>query len=141
MVKIPTLSNGTDNIRCVIGFGDSVAGSMTNGIWIENDYSIHFNNFWYLATSWGGAGHTYVAIGSNAAGAGAWCRLNFEIAADGDAVTGSVNGSGSNVITSTIPTAVQVNQIVYCRKIAGTNTRNFHCDYVRMWQVFTGSRE
>lgn len=134
LVRVPTLSTGTETFYCFFGLKDAtggLAGVTTNSVGIR--YSSAVNSGKWQAFCSNGAssnvGDTGVTVTANQ-----WYWLEIDVSADGTAVQFFVNGSRTNSFTSAIQTALPAtaNVVHYpaeVQKSAGTTARSLDIDF------------
>lgn len=143
-LKIPTLSNGVDNLtmRFAIAGPSQINGNidLTGGVYFEYDYGNHANSQnLFLCAATGGV-RTKIDTGF-AMVANTWTRLKLQLAADSSAVTGFVNGANVGVVNTNVPVAnTMLDFGWHVVKQLGAGALNVNFDYLEVIQTFTSSR-
>lgn len=144
-VRVPTLSNGTNNTRVLFGIADAAATPPGNSAAFEYNLSRYGNHNWRLVMAATGSRvetNTGVVVGTNV-----WTRLVIEVAENADAVTGSIFVTGSMVgqlMTRTfipnVAASPTVAPFIVAQKTLGAGDMSAQADYMRIRVAFTGSR-
>lgn len=102
-VRMPALSDGTNNLVIRIGPGDaSTHADHTDGVYLEYDYGTNGNHNWFLCTASNGA-RTKTSTGI-ALTANTWTTVEIIINAAGTSVTAYVDGvAAAAAVTTNIP--------------------------------------
>lgn len=146
VMRIPTLSDGTDTFTVFLGFGDSAAasGTPTDAVGARYTHGTNSGKFQLV----GRANSTETAVDSGAtAGAATWYRFDIYVAAGGASAdvylkTGAGASTLVGTISSNIPsgsgreTGIQISIV----KSAGTTARTIDVDLVESTIVFTTER-
>ena len=130
VVKIQTLSNGTDTFLVQCGLHDAVGGSPVDAVYFSYTHSENagdWTTYVYNNSGTTGGFDTNVAVAT-----ANWYRLEIEVNAAGTQAVFSINGSVVQTFTGTIPTGTTraLGFFVNIRKTLGTNARTLLCDYV-----------
>jgi hypothetical protein len=139
LVRVPTLSDGTNTYVLRIGLGDSTTGTAhTDGVFFE--YSSAVSPNWQIRTRANNADTTTAS--STSVTAGAWVKLRLEINAPGTSVTFYVNGSAIGTHSANIPLGAgrQLGPIASIIKTVGTTARLAHIDYYYQRMVLSTPR-
>lgn len=125
LIRIPTLSDGTDTYALRIGYGhDLGAGDFANGVYFEYLHTTSAN--WLLVANLATA--RTVTTSSTAVAAGAWLRLGIRKASGSNTATFEVNGSSIGTVTTGFPT-LPIDPAMKLEKSVGTNSRTVLLDY------------
>lgn len=151
VVRIPVLSNATDEFSVRCGLGDGTAADHVDGVYFEYNRA-STGNYWVIktasnsvrtsATLDGTSGNPTVAVTANT-----WYRLRAEINAAGTSVTFYIDtaaGTRTSVgtISTNIPTGAgrQCCPLMHILKSAGTTNVTAEVDYWEHQQKFTTLR-
>ncbi len=129
LVRVPTVSDGTDTFFCGMGFKDfdgSWSNLVTGGNAIVIRYSHGTNSGKWQAGACGGASSS-VDLGVTVV-ANTWYWLEIDVAADGSEAKFYVNGALGGTLNTNMPTAA-LGYAVGTQKTLGTTSRSFDCDY------------
>lgn len=141
LMRIPTLSDGTDTFCLVMGFGDNLGAQNggTDAIAFRYSHGTNSGKFECVTRSNGtetasDSGIT-VATDTN-------YRLRIEINAAGTSVAFYINGTLTATNTTNIPTgtARKANPMFNLLKLAGTNNRECYLDYIYLRCDLTAAR-
>ena len=136
IVRINSLSDGTDTYELTIGLTDANGStSPYSGVYFYYTHTANTGN-WIGRTKLG-AGTTDVNS-SVAVTAGAWVRLSIVINAAASSMEFFVNGTSFGSSTTNLPTAA--NMIFAFKETAGTGSKTFDVDFVRVYQELTTAR-
>lgn len=130
IVKVPTLSDGTNTFLVQVGFHDNLSGSPVDGLYFEYTHSVNagdWTTYVYSNSGTTGGFDTNVAVST-----GSWYKLEIEVNAAATQAVFSINGSVVQTFTGTIPTgnARRVGFMSSIRKTAGTTNRSLYADYI-----------
>ena len=130
IVKVPTLSDGTNTFLVQCGFHDNLSGSPVDGLYFEYTHSVNagdWTTYVYSNSGTTGGFDTNVAVAT-----GNWYRLEIEVNAAATQALFSINGTVVQTFTGTIPTgnARRVGFMSSIRKTAGTTNRSLYADYI-----------
>jgi hypothetical protein len=133
VVRIPTLSDGTNTFLVQCGLHDNVSGSPVDALYFQYTHSENagdWTTYVYNNSGTLGGFDTNVAVAT-----GNWYRLEIEINAAATQAVFSINGSVVRTVTSpstTIPTGATraTGFFANIRKTAGTTSRDLYADYV-----------
>ena len=135
LVRIPTLSDGTNTYKFHCGWLSALSVASTDGIYFEFDSTASAN--WRGITR-AASTSTVASGGSNVAvAAGSWIRLT--ITWDGTTVSFYVNGTLIGTSTTNIPSA-SISEAIAVTKSAGTTSRTILIDYFWQELVWTTPR-
>ncbi len=128
VIKIPTLSNGTDRFTSRIGLMNGTTGAPTQGMWFEQVDNVNSGN-WTINTVNGGSPTT---SNTNSTPDTNFNRYRITVDSGGTTVRFYINGVEvtNSPITTTIPTGFFAPKINFTRS-AGTNSRGLQADL--MW--------
>jgi len=143
-LRIPTLSNGTDNIALRFGFAGAaqIASQVdfTTGVYFEQDYGNHgnSNNLFVCAAN---ASVRTKTDSTQAPTANAWFRLKLAMAADGSSVTGYINDVAVAVVSTNLPNPNTLMAFgFHVVKTLGAGTLNVDFDFIEVMQTFSSQR-
>lgn len=140
VVRVPTVSDGTETFSVRTGFLDGVAGESTDGVFFRYTHSVSSGNWQGVCRS--NSVESTVDTGS-AVVAGTWVRLTAVVNAGGTSVQFYVDGVAAGAaVTSNIPTGTgrETGAGSMILKSAGTTSRSFEIDYQSVEIVFTTPR-
>lgn len=131
IVRIETLSDGTDEYDAFFGFSDNVTlASIGRAIGFFYDRNTSTN---WLARTTGSGGTTNADTGI-AVAAGAWVRLGIRINAAATSIQFLINGAVVATVTTNIPGVTDLwGAIAGAQKSAGTTSRSIDVDYAVAW--------
>jgi len=130
VVKVPTLSDGTNTFLVQAGLHDNLAGAPVDGLYFEYTHSVNagdWTTYVYNNSGTTGGFDTNVAVAT-----GNWYRLEIEINAAATQAIFSINGTVVQTFTGTIPNGAArlMGFMVQIRKTAGTTNRSVYADYI-----------
>jgi hypothetical protein len=135
VVKIDTLSNGTDTFSVSLGLGANTSGgTRQNGVFFYGDSNTTAN--WQCETVLASTANTFdsgVAIST------AWTTLMCTINAGATLATFFINGSQVGTTNSDFP-IVSISPLIWILKSAGTTGRTINADLFYMFQNLTSNR-
>lgn len=135
VVKMPTLSNGTDTFVTRIGLGSNTNTDFTNGVYFEGDSNT--NSHWLIKTasaSTRSSTTTTNVIDTN------FHRYRMDINSGATSVTFYIDDVSQGTIATNIPTAAACSFYVQMVKSAGTTNRTLQVDLMTFYQKLTTSR-
>ena len=137
VVRIPTLPDGSESFAFRIGFGDSVSGDMTDGVYIELTQA---DSDWQCKTSSNSTRTT--SDTGQAAQANTWTRLRIEVNAAGSEAKFYIDGTLKATITTNLPTGAgrELGVVASIIKSAGTTNRTAQIDYTYFKIDFSSAR-
>lgn len=139
IVRVPTLSDGTETFVAYIGFGDSATGNPTDGVLFRYTHSVNSGK-WECVTR---ANNVETVSDSGVAVvAGTIVRLGITINAAATSVTFTIDGATVATITTNIPTGAgrQTGLVWSIIKSAGTTNRRLDVDYLDVYCELTTAR-
>lgn len=137
IVKIPTLSTGTETFIVQCGFFDSLTGAQTDGLYFEYAHTVFGGNWQANIYNAGGS------IGSNDTGIAVvttnWYKLEVVVNAAASTTLFKINGSTVYTHGGTTPTGTTRAMGFYShiRKTLGTTARTLDIDYIGFKSVVT----
>ncbi len=136
VVRIPTLSDGTNTFRVQIGLNDGINVAPVNmGMYFSY---IHSENSGKWRTAVNDAGSPSFSNTTVTVVAGTWVRLGLVFAADGTTCDAYIDGV--NVDTRSINPANPGSFGAGIAKTAGTSARTLDVDYINISQTLTTPR-
>jgi hypothetical protein len=138
VIKLPTLSDGTNTYEISVGFGDSQNFSNTsydNGVFFNYSSTINSGN-WQGSTS---SATTKSVLNTSTAVTTSWTTLRINVNAAATLCTFYVNGVSLGTINSNIPTTT-VSPMFNIAKSASTGERFLNIDLVYITQALTAAR-
>lgn len=148
LVRMPTLSNGTNNASFRFGLADATITPASNGVLFLYDRSRFGNDNLRLVTA--ATGSRVEQNTGIPARANDWMLLRIEISPDADAVTGSIFTTGTLVGSLATKTFIpnyqtsaggsEMTAFAGLHKTLGAGALTFDVDYLDFRQEFTGSR-
>jgi len=134
MVRVPKLSDATDEFRIGIGFNGAIGGAPSNGVLFTYTHSVNSGNWTIEADD---AAGTTTADSGTAVVAGTWYRLGIVVNAAATSVAYYINGveTSNSPLTTNIPDgATEYTQpLSYIKNLAGTAAdRHLDLDYCYM---------
>ncbi len=139
MIRIPTLSDGTDRYNLYLGFGDTlVAGEFVDGAYFIYSDNINSGN-WRLSTASNSTRTTFdtsTAVDTN------WHLLTVDVNAAGTLASFFIDGSSVGTINTNIPTGAgrQFGIDFKMDKALGTNPRSLEIDFATFYNLLTATR-
>lgn len=136
VLRVPTLSDGTNTFTVSVGFMDDFGNGVANGAQIKYSHGLNTGKLQGVTTAASSA--STVDLGITVV-AGTWYKLRIEVNAAGTLVTFYVNGTSSGTLSTTIPSAttgVGVSNV----KSLGTSSRNLDLDYLMYDVTLTTAR-
>lgn len=130
VIRVPTLSDGTNTYSFTIGWGSNVTGMI-----FRYDSTVSAN--WLGITGQGGTTTTASGGTNVAVAAGAWIRLT--ITWDGTTASFYVNGTLIGTSTTNIPTGL-IAEALNLTKSAGTTARTVLVDLIWVEKTWTSPR-
>jgi hypothetical protein len=146
-VRVPTLSDGTNEYDFRAGLSDGMAGQGTDGVYFEYDRNTSTN--WTLVTAAGGTRTKVTNTASNCSAGGSatavaaatWYRLKAVINSAGSQVDFYINDAFVGCSTTNIPSGTQATQPnIHIEKSAGTTSRSVEVDYYSFVRPLTTKR-
>jgi hypothetical protein len=135
-IYLPTVPDATDDFIVRVGFGDSVSSATdhSDGAYAELDRSASAN--WRVKTA---SNSVRTATNSSVAWAVGWWRFSVLVNPAASSVEYYINGTLVHTETTNIPSIASRLTTVsaYINKIAGTNERSIHLDYMLLENFFT----
>lgn len=136
VVRIPTLSDGTNTFRVQIGFNDGTQVIPVNmGVYFSYIHSENSGK-WRLAVN--DAGSPSLSNTSVTVVAGIWVRLGLVFAADGTTCDGFIDGANIGTVSVNPANAGSFGMGIV--KTAGTSARTLDVDYIQVSQTLTTAR-
>ncbi len=139
LVRIPTLSDGTNTFTCAFGLSDSVTGEAVDGVYFLYDTAGSAN--WIFKSSNNSVRTTITS--TVAVAANTWVKLKFVVDSTGANVEAFINGASIGTNSANIPTGsgrettIQPLRII---KSLGTTARTAQADYVWITKTFSTAR-
>ncbi len=142
MVRVPKLSDATNEFRVGVGFNGSVGGAPSNGVLFTYTHSVNSGNWTIEADDVAG---TTTADSGTAVVAGTWYRLGIVVNAAATSVAYYINGveTSNSPLTTNIPDgATEYTQpLSYIKNLAGVAAdRHLDLDYCYMKIALTSTR-
>lgn len=137
LVKIPTLSNGTDRFQVYIGLADDKGGATNEECWFTYIDTLNSGQ-WVGQTRTGGG--TITSVSSSIAVTTGWTKLEMIINAAGTSVQFFVGGVSIGTSSTNIPISSGIGPIIQIIKSVGTATRNLYCDLFKYKIALTTAR-
>jgi hypothetical protein len=142
-LRVPTLSNGTNNVIARVGMHDIVAiGDATDGAYLEYDFATYGDHRLRLCAASNGTptkADTGIALVANT-----WTQLEVFVNAAGTSVTARIGGvAAASAVTSNIPTGAGRNFYpggVFVQKQLGAGALSVDVDWLSAWGVLTADR-
>lgn len=139
IIRVPTLSDGTETFANYIGFGDSATGVPVDGVLFRYTHSVNSGE-WECVTRANGvetASDSGVAVV-----AGTIARLGIVINAAATSVTFTIDGTTVATNTTNIPTGAgrQTGLVWSIIKSAGTTNRRLDIDFLDVYCELTTPR-
>lgn len=135
LIKIPTLSTGSERFNLRVGFIDRIDQDSIDGCYFEYDDSVGAN--WLMCTA--AASSRTKTASSTAVPAATWTRLRVVVNAAASSVEFFVDGVSIGTVSTNLPTATTGLGVLIIKSI-GTTARSVSVDYVFSDIVFTTSR-
>ncbi len=136
LIKIPTISDGTDNLQINVGFRDSPSWIGAASAW-NIQYQVETSVNWQLLVI---AASTQTTLDSGIAVTTGWHHLKMIVNAAGTSISGFIDGvSMGAAITTNIP-LIAIPPMLTIRKTAGTNARYFGIDYLSLSKTLSVAR-
>lgn len=141
VLKLPTLSDGVDNIVARIGGGDAnTFADVTDGVYLEYDFATNGNHNWFLCAANNG---TRTKITTGIAATTNFVRIDGIVSADGSLLSAKIDGVAVTSVSTNIPTAASRQFDAYYAgafKQLGAGQRALIVDMADANQVLTVSR-
>ena len=129
IVRIPTLTNGTDTFLVFCGFHDSATATAVDGLYFTYTHTLNSGN--WTVEVYNSGSITSINTGIVAA-ANTWYNLEIVVNPSATSTTFKINGTLVHTFTGTHPTgsARRTGFMSLIRKALGTNARNLDIDYI-----------
>jgi hypothetical protein len=131
VLRVPTLSNGTDTFTVRSGFMDNNDVESTDGCFFRYTNGTNGGKWQGVCRASGSENtcDTTIAVGANT-----WYRLNIAVNAAGTSVDFATDGTSRCQVTATIPTGAGegTGYGTHIKKSAGTTSRVIDMDYVEV---------
>lgn len=140
IIRIPTLSDGTETFTVRVGFGDSGSADGTDAVFFRYTHSVNSGQ-WVLVARDNGSETT--SNTSSAPVANTWYRMEIVINAAGTSASFYIDGAAVGSALTALPTGATETLGVLAGSIvksAGTTARTLDIDYCRALQHFTTAR-
>lgn len=130
LVRVPTLSTGTERFYVAVGFKnyDATLGTSTTGNTIYLRYADHLNSGKWQAACSDGATATLADSGVTVT-AGQWYWIEIDVAADGSEAKFYIDGTLRATIAADMPTGAINHHPAVINKTVGTTSRSFDIDF------------
>lgn len=130
IVRIPTVSNGTDTFQVFCGFHDSSTATAVDGLYFTYTHTLNSGN-WTVEVYNNSSSITSVNTGVVMT-ANSWYNLEIVVNPSATSTTFKINGSLVHTFTGTHPSgsARATGFMSLIRKTLGTNARNMDIDYI-----------
>lgn len=141
-VRVPTISDGANNIVCRIGPGDATTfADHVDGIYFEYDFATHGDHVWRICAA-NNSVRTKTTTGI-ALVANTWTELELRLNAGGTSLVGYVNEvAAPTPVTTNIPTGVRATSpaCAMALKQLGAGALSMHTDWWGFTQVLSSVR-
>lgn len=141
ILKIPTLSDGVNNLVVRAGGGDSSTfADFTDGCYFEYDLATNGNHNWFLCTS---ANSVRTKTNTGIVATTNFVRLDGVVSADGSQLAGKIDGVAVTPVSTNLPTAANRQFDCYflgAFKQLGAGALTSVADFIEANQVLTVSR-
>lgn len=140
IVRIPTLSDGTNTFEVFVGFIDPASGSgITDGAYVYYSHGTNSGRWEYrtVSNSVQSTADSGVTVAANT-----WYYVEVEVGADGTQATFRINGAAQQSIASNVPSGSGRNTGfgVYKRQSAGSSFRGIQVDALLVEASYTAAR-
>lgn len=140
VLKIPTLSDGSERFTVRFGFAESVNSALVDGAMFEYRDNLTSGN-WNPTTA-NNSASTTASGGASVAASTSWTRLTIVVNAAGTQVDFYVDGTLAGTSTTNIPTSAgrETGIRIGIVKSVGTTARTVTLDYIWLSQLLTNAR-
>lgn len=122
-----TLSDGTDTYILYSGLSNDNAAEPAHGLYFRYSHSVNGGEWQFISRN----SSAETAVDTNVLVAtSTFYRTTIVLNAAGTSAEGFINGTSIGTITTNLPSGVVFGITTGIRKTAGTNNRNFDCDFI-----------
>jgi hypothetical protein len=138
IIKIPTLSNGTDTFTVQVGLHDNQGAGVVDGAYFEYSHGVNSGN-WQVKTT---SNATSTTTNTSTAADTSWHVFAVDINAAASSVTFYIDGSSVGTNTTNIPTGTGRETVPSCMitKSLGSASLKVYADVFTMVQKLTTPR-